>query len=312
MTRFIDGSEGIVDVKVAMAWRAPFCIRCYHRRGSTKYYPEDIARMLETDEDIYRNAGKAAAGAIVGGVLTGGIGLLAGAAFGGRRRRTSSFLVMFRDGAYVAFEEPDANLRAVLKTISDKHKVRDLVKAERQDDSCIHPALASVKPPTPAIEGEVLPTLTDGLASTGGNTRNEESQREEIHLAPRGTFLIGDAFRYRGRVGRGEFLLRTGLSTGLGLLMLGGIIVAGSADEGLPMAGVLLLWFFGFVLPLAVRRLRDTKLPAWVLLVLPLLAVSPPLAALAALALVVALAWLPSRPAGKVASEPVSTSPAAA
>ena len=36
---------------------------------------------IEIDGQVYRSAGKAAAGAIVGGLLTGGIGLIAGAAF---------------------------------------------------------------------------------------------------------------------------------------------------------------------------------------------------------------------------------------
>jgi hypothetical protein len=48
------------------------------------------------DEHTYRSAGKAVAGAIVGGVLTGGIGLLAGAALGGKRRKEGelTFVVM--------------------------------------------------------------------------------------------------------------------------------------------------------------------------------------------------------------------------
>lgn len=44
-----------------------------------------------------RSAGKAAAGAIVGGVLTGGIGAIAGAAIGGRKKDTSTAILNFID-----------------------------------------------------------------------------------------------------------------------------------------------------------------------------------------------------------------------
>jgi hypothetical protein len=48
--------------------------------------PKDIIDV-SVDQERYRSGGKAAAGAIIGGVLTGGLGLLAGAAIGGRRRK---------------------------------------------------------------------------------------------------------------------------------------------------------------------------------------------------------------------------------
>ena len=44
-----------------------------------------------------RNIGKAAAGAIVGGVLTGGIGLIAGGAIGGCKKDTSKAEIVFAD-----------------------------------------------------------------------------------------------------------------------------------------------------------------------------------------------------------------------
>ncbi|MCG7410555.1 hypothetical protein MH117_24470 [Paenibacillus sp. ACRRX] len=52
---------------------------------------------LEWDEKGTRSAGKAAAGAIVGGVLTGGIGLLAGAAVGGRKEDNSLAIITYGD-----------------------------------------------------------------------------------------------------------------------------------------------------------------------------------------------------------------------
>jgi hypothetical protein len=45
-----------------------------------------------------RSAGKAAAGAIIGGVLTGGLGAIAGAAIGGRKKDASTAVIRFADG----------------------------------------------------------------------------------------------------------------------------------------------------------------------------------------------------------------------
>lgn len=49
------------------------------------------------DEKHTRSAGKAAAGAIVGGILTGGVGAVAGAAIGGRKKDESTFWIDFAD-----------------------------------------------------------------------------------------------------------------------------------------------------------------------------------------------------------------------
>lgn len=49
------------------------------------------------EEKHTRSAGKAAAGAIVGGVLTGGLGAIAGAAIGGRKKDASIFFMDFMD-----------------------------------------------------------------------------------------------------------------------------------------------------------------------------------------------------------------------
>lgn len=45
-----------------------------------------------------RSAGKAAAGAIVGGLLTGGLGAIAGAAVGGRKKDESTAVITFEEG----------------------------------------------------------------------------------------------------------------------------------------------------------------------------------------------------------------------
>lgn len=49
------------------------------------------------EEKHTRSVGKAAAGTIVGGVLTGGIGAVAGAAIGGRKKDNSTFWIDFAD-----------------------------------------------------------------------------------------------------------------------------------------------------------------------------------------------------------------------
>lgn len=48
-------------------------------------------------EQKYRSGGKAVAGAVIGGVLTGGIGVLAGAAIGGKRRDASKATIHLVD-----------------------------------------------------------------------------------------------------------------------------------------------------------------------------------------------------------------------
>lgn len=53
---------------------------------------------VEWLEQGVRSAGKAAAGAIIGGVLTGGIGLVAGAAIGGRKKDVSKAVITVQDG----------------------------------------------------------------------------------------------------------------------------------------------------------------------------------------------------------------------
>lgn len=67
--------EGIVEIKK----------KRYHYLG------------MNTNLAYKRSGGKAAAGAIVGGVLTGGLGAIAGAAIGGRRKDDSTATLDFMD-----------------------------------------------------------------------------------------------------------------------------------------------------------------------------------------------------------------------
>jgi hypothetical protein len=62
-----------------------------------RYKKEHQVTGVTWDERTERSAGKAAAGAIVGGALTGGIGLVAGAALGGRKRDKSTAVISFLD-----------------------------------------------------------------------------------------------------------------------------------------------------------------------------------------------------------------------
>ena len=135
MTKLIDASEGITSVKLDQSWKADFYIDTFAGWSLLKtYYPGDIQIIEEIDEDTYRSAGGAAAWAIAGGVLTGGIGFLAGAAFGGRRRQNTSFLVVFRDGQFVAFEERRKAMVTKLKTLLTKQKISGRLQTHPSPD----------------------------------------------------------------------------------------------------------------------------------------------------------------------------------
>ncbi len=56
---------------------------------------------VRVDEKHHRSLGKGAAGAIIGGVLTGGIGVVAGGAIGGRRREGSNVYISINKGGRV-------------------------------------------------------------------------------------------------------------------------------------------------------------------------------------------------------------------
>ena len=60
---------------------------------------------VKWEEKGERSVGKAAAGAIIGGVLTGGVGAIAGAALGGRKKDSSTAAITVKDDAveYTAY-----------------------------------------------------------------------------------------------------------------------------------------------------------------------------------------------------------------
>ncbi|WCE67946.1 hypothetical protein PL335_06260 [Sulfitobacter faviae] len=102
-----------------------------------KYKTADIKSVSEIDEEKFRSGGKAVVGALVGGVLTGGVGLLAGAAFGGRRRKTGSYMVIFRDGHHVVFEEKKGSTVKVLDKIIEKENVKAAVSQAKSTPSSL-------------------------------------------------------------------------------------------------------------------------------------------------------------------------------
>ncbi len=124
MTRLIDTShEGSSLIIKAGFGQIQFqFVKGFKTPG--KYKGDDIRSVSEIDEEQFRSAGKAVVGAIVGGVLTGGIGLLAGAAFGGRRRKTGSYMVIFSDGHHAVFEEKKKSIVKHLDKMIEKENVR--------------------------------------------------------------------------------------------------------------------------------------------------------------------------------------------
>lgn len=128
MARLIDSSiNGVVRCELSFNWLGKLKVSLPYGWKSHTYTQDQIVSVTPIDEDKYRSAGGAAVGAIIGGVLTGGIGLLAGAAFGGRRRQRSAYLVTFDDGHHVAFEESKkANLKP-LNQLVQSAKVKSLI-----------------------------------------------------------------------------------------------------------------------------------------------------------------------------------------
>lgn len=58
------------------------------------FIPKEDITEIGLNQETYRSAGKAATGAIIGGVLTGGIGFIAGAAIGGKRRKENELTLV--------------------------------------------------------------------------------------------------------------------------------------------------------------------------------------------------------------------------
>lgn len=81
----------------------------------TKKYEDHIINFEDIIEISFnqastRSGGAAATGAVIGGILTGGIGLLAGAAIGGRKKDNSTL--------YITYNAGGRSMEIMLKTTS--------------------------------------------------------------------------------------------------------------------------------------------------------------------------------------------------
>lgn len=67
------------------------------RKGSESFkIPKENILSISNEKSGQRSVGKTAAGALVGGVLTGGIGLIVGGALGARKKNTSEVFVTYK------------------------------------------------------------------------------------------------------------------------------------------------------------------------------------------------------------------------
>lgn len=114
------------------------------------YHEGDIAEVAEIDIDKFRNGGYAAVGAIVGGVLLGGIGLIAGTAYGGRRREVGTYVIKFKDGGWVAFETADKKVVAALNLFAKKAAIR----AEYGSEPTPEPVIEHLDAPSNVVQLE--------------------------------------------------------------------------------------------------------------------------------------------------------------
>lgn len=73
--------------------------RGFFNEGKQLLIDTEEILSVDLEEKKTRSAGKVAAGAIIGGILTGGIGLLAGGALGaGKKDRSNIFITIDYDG----------------------------------------------------------------------------------------------------------------------------------------------------------------------------------------------------------------------
>lgn len=88
-------------------WDTPMKVTLVINRGAIRvrgplnsknvYFSADKIRDISFDFQKKRSGTRAATGALVGGVLTGGIGLLAGAAIGAKAKDKSQLVILFED-----------------------------------------------------------------------------------------------------------------------------------------------------------------------------------------------------------------------
>jgi hypothetical protein len=99
--------------------------------------PNDLVEV-GLNQETYRSGGRAAAGALVGGILTGGIGLLAGAALGGKRRKENHLhlVVQYKGTDSEIFIKPSKNTQDIyneLKRLFSKQDKKPIVDNSQSD-----------------------------------------------------------------------------------------------------------------------------------------------------------------------------------
>jgi hypothetical protein len=118
MAKIIDCSFEASVLKVSKPFMKELTFEIRHGwSGGQTYELSEVEQITEIEEENYRSSGKAVAGAIIGGVLTGGIGLLAGAAIGGRKRKNGTYFVKFNDGEHIAFSAKGSEAKLIFAEI---------------------------------------------------------------------------------------------------------------------------------------------------------------------------------------------------
>lgn len=112
--------EGTVKIE---GFFGDLAVTARKNKVKVRYNNSNVKAIDEIDAETYRSLGKTAVASIIGGVLTGGIGLLAGAVFGGRRRSNGSYMIVFDDGEHLAFSEDKNSVIKCLKNCETKIKI---------------------------------------------------------------------------------------------------------------------------------------------------------------------------------------------
>ena len=112
-------------------------IMVFFSRKTIVINPDDIVEV-GLNQETFRSAGKAAAGAIVGGLLTGGIGLIAGAAMGGKRRKENHLhlVIKYMNKECEVLISPNNDIPKIyagLKTLVAKQTVRPVIENASND-----------------------------------------------------------------------------------------------------------------------------------------------------------------------------------
>jgi hypothetical protein len=109
---------------------------------------EDIVDVT-LNEKTTRSAGKAAVGAIVGGVLTGGVGLIAGGAIGARQRDASTL--------YITYKRNNHPINVMLKAAGKSEEIYTAISSAISD-----PIPASFNYDRPKAEKQEMAKMTTG------------------------------------------------------------------------------------------------------------------------------------------------------